>query len=128
MKNNGGFIQQQHQATLKKSFSYFTQSENVETELCVDSIKTHLRQERRQSWQTLEELLAWRNGIHQLQVAHNIGTDNWQDRKIICSCTDYLKNNICIHVLALAVILTVAKFPLEAKNTQLKQLKKKRSS
>ena len=54
-----------------------------------------------------------------------IDTDNWQDRKIICSCTDYLKNNICIHVLALAVILTVAKFPLEAKNTQLRQLKKK---
>ena len=52
----------------------------------------------------------------EIRVAIDCNSENWQERKLVCNCAYYLKNNLCDHCLGLAVILEFASFPDEAKS------------
>lgn len=54
--------------------------------------------------------------IWEVDVASDIDTLNWQERKIVCNCPYYNKNYVCKHSLALAVQLKLVSIPLNAKS------------
>jgi len=41
----------------------------------------------------------------QILVANDSNVTNWQERKLVCNCPFYLKNNLCKHNMALAAAL-----------------------
>lgn len=79
-------------------------------------LKLHLRTVSKHNWKTFDDLIESMVLIVEIRVATDSNPENWQNRKIICSCCYYLKNNVCIHCLSLAAMLKLVSFPNEAKS------------
>ena len=49
-------------------------------------------------------------------MAEDTNETNWEQRKLVCNCPYYMKNNVCKHNLALAATLKFATVPMNAKS------------
>ena len=84
-------------------------------------VKNYLKGRSKLNWKSFDELIECQNSLWELRVSNDCDCENLQNRKVICSCPSYLKNNICVHSLALSTTLKFVSFPPEAKSMPLEK-------
>jgi len=105
--------------------SYFTNSSRSKLNLNITNIKAHLKRQTKLNWKTFGELIECQTSLWEVQVSDDCDESNWQNQKLVCNCPYYLKNNLCKHILALAVLLKFVLFPYEAKSLPMEQKPKR---
>lgn len=124
-KNKGKFHLFNHADTPDRFVSYFAVSSDSNLTLNETNIKNHLKAQTKLSWQTFDDLIKCQTSLWEVHVAEDGDENNWQERKLICNCPFYMKNNLCKHSLALAATLKFVSFPDEAKSLPLEQKAKR---